>query len=164
MQKLGNELIERLANETLKSRLSNALRSLTSANQLSSTIDRKNCQIFRKNLTNFLVDVRGFLRTMWYVMHILHCVKYEGEQTLFIIFYDHPRNFFFFTDVSDCKYLPGKKSHLKNTMKNLSSHVDINFIEPLYFVVCFFGKWFSDSIFLFLHSLSSRFKWIPLGQ
>ncbi|KAM5561712.1 hypothetical protein ABKV19_022354 [Rosa sericea] len=63
-QKLGNELIERQANETLKSRLSNALRSLTSANQLSSTIDRKNCQIFRKNLSNFLVDVRGFLRTM----------------------------------------------------------------------------------------------------
>ncbi|XP_004302094.1 PREDICTED: exportin-4-like [Fragaria vesca subsp. vesca] len=63
-QKLGNELIERQANETLKSRLSNALRTLTSANQLSSTIDRKNCQIFRKNLSNFLVDVRGFLRTM----------------------------------------------------------------------------------------------------
>lgn len=62
-QRLGNELIERQPNETLKSRLANALRGLTSANQLTSTLERKNYQIFRKNLTSFLIEVRGFLRT-----------------------------------------------------------------------------------------------------
>ncbi|KAK9292418.1 hypothetical protein L1049_020388 [Liquidambar formosana] len=63
-QKLGNELIERQANPTLRSRLANALRSLTSSNQLSSTLDRMNYQRFRKNLHNFLIEVRGFLRTV----------------------------------------------------------------------------------------------------
>ncbi|ONH94485.1 hypothetical protein PRUPE_7G018700 [Prunus persica] len=63
-QRLGSELIERQANATLKSRLTNALQCLTSANQLSSTLDRKNYQVFRKNLNSFLIDVRGFLRTM----------------------------------------------------------------------------------------------------
>ncbi|PQM39642.1 exportin-4 isoform X1 [Prunus yedoensis var. nudiflora] len=63
-QRLGSELIERQANATLKSRLTNALQCLTSANQLSSTLDRKNFQVFRKNLNSFLIDVRGFLRTM----------------------------------------------------------------------------------------------------
>lgn len=62
-QRLGNELIERQQNETLKSRLANALHGLTSANQLTSTLERKNYQIFRKNLTSFLIEVRGFLRT-----------------------------------------------------------------------------------------------------
>ncbi|KAE8009944.1 hypothetical protein FH972_006349 [Carpinus fangiana] len=62
-QRLGNELIERQANPTLRSRLENALQSLTSANQLSSTLDRINYQRFRKNLNNFLIEVRGFLRT-----------------------------------------------------------------------------------------------------
>ncbi|KAK4596630.1 hypothetical protein RGQ29_014596 [Quercus rubra] len=63
-QRLGNELIERQANPTLRSRLVNALQSLISANQLSSTLDRINYQRFRKNLNNFLIEVRGFLRTM----------------------------------------------------------------------------------------------------
>lgn len=63
-QRLGNELIERQPNETLKLRLANALHGLTSANQLTSTLERKNYQIFRKNLTSFLIEVRGFLRTM----------------------------------------------------------------------------------------------------
>uniref|UniRef100_A0A7N2L6Y9 Exportin-4 n=1 Tax=Quercus lobata TaxID=97700 RepID=A0A7N2L6Y9_QUELO len=63
-QRLGNELIERQANPTLRSRLVNALQSLISANQLSSTLDRINYQRFRKNLHNFLIEVRGFLRTM----------------------------------------------------------------------------------------------------
>uniref|UniRef100_A0A2N9ERJ3 Exportin-4 n=1 Tax=Fagus sylvatica TaxID=28930 RepID=A0A2N9ERJ3_FAGSY len=63
-QRLGNELIERQANPTLRSRLANALQSLISANQLSSTLDRINYQRFRKNLSNFLIEVRGFLRTM----------------------------------------------------------------------------------------------------
>lgn len=63
-QRLGSELIERQANPPFKSRLANALQSLTSSNQLSSTLDRVNYQRFRKNLTNFLVEVRGFLRTM----------------------------------------------------------------------------------------------------
>ncbi|XP_029124610.1 exportin-4 [Cajanus cajan] len=63
-QRLGNELIERQANPTLRSRLANALHALTSANQLSSSLDRINYQRFRKNLNSFLVEVRGFLRTM----------------------------------------------------------------------------------------------------
>ncbi|TKY61337.1 Exportin-4 protein [Spatholobus suberectus] len=63
-QRLGNELIERQANPTLRSRLANALHTLTSANQLSSSLDRINYQRFRKNLNSFLVEVRGFLRTM----------------------------------------------------------------------------------------------------
>jgi hypothetical protein len=63
LQRLGNELIERQVNPTLRSRLENALQSLTSANQLSSTLDHINYQRFRKNLNNFLIEVRGFLRT-----------------------------------------------------------------------------------------------------
>lgn len=63
-QRLGSALIERQANPAFKSRLTNALQSLTSSNQLSSTLDRMNYQRFRKNLTNFLIEVRGFLRTM----------------------------------------------------------------------------------------------------
>ncbi|KAK7285878.1 hypothetical protein RJT34_20662 [Clitoria ternatea] len=63
-QRLANELIERQANPTLRSRLANALHTLTSANQLSSSLDRINYQRFRKNLSSFLIEVRGFLRTM----------------------------------------------------------------------------------------------------
>lgn len=63
-QRLGNELMERQTNPTFKSRLANALQSLTSSNNLSSTLDRQNHQRFRKNLHNFLIEVRGFLRTM----------------------------------------------------------------------------------------------------
>ncbi|GLT76967.1 hypothetical protein SLA2020_485980 [Shorea laevis] len=63
-QRLGNELIERQVNPTLKSRLMNALQSLTTANHVSYTLDRVNYQRFRKNLNNFLIEVRGFLRTM----------------------------------------------------------------------------------------------------
>ncbi|RDX59766.1 Exportin-4, partial [Mucuna pruriens] len=68
-QRLGNELIERQTNPTLRSRLANALHTLTSANQLSSSLDRINYQRFRKNLNNFLVEVRGFLRTMSLSFH-----------------------------------------------------------------------------------------------
>lgn len=63
-QKLANELIERQTNPTLRSRMASALQSLTSANQLSSTLDRMNYQRFRKNVNNFLIEVRGFLRTI----------------------------------------------------------------------------------------------------
>ncbi|KAG4189287.1 hypothetical protein ERO13_A08G217300v2 [Gossypium hirsutum] len=63
-QKLGNELIERQTNPALKSRLANALHSLTSSNHLASRLDRVNYQRFRKNLNSFLVEVRGFLRTI----------------------------------------------------------------------------------------------------
>ncbi|KAF2306990.1 hypothetical protein GH714_023093 [Hevea brasiliensis] len=63
-QKLANELIERQLNPTLRSRLASALQSLTSSNQLSSALDRMNYQRFRKNVNNFLINVRGFLRTM----------------------------------------------------------------------------------------------------
>nr|KJB26593.1 hypothetical protein B456_004G249100 [Gossypium raimondii] len=63
-QKLGNELIERQTNPALKSRLANALHSLTSSNHLAFRLDRVNYQRFRKNLNSFLVEVRGFLRTI----------------------------------------------------------------------------------------------------
>lgn len=63
IQMLGNELIERQANPAFRLRLTNALQSLTSANQLTWTLDRMNYQRFRKNLTNFLIEVRGFLQT-----------------------------------------------------------------------------------------------------
>ncbi|XP_022933418.1 exportin-4 isoform X1 [Cucurbita moschata] len=63
-QKLATQLIERQDNPTFKSRIANALHTLTSANQLSSVLDRINSQRFRKNLHNFLIDVRGFLRTV----------------------------------------------------------------------------------------------------
>jgi hypothetical protein len=64
LQRLGNELIERQADPNLRSRLANALQSLTSTNQLSFSLDRINYQRFRKNLNSFLVDVRGFLKTV----------------------------------------------------------------------------------------------------
>lgn len=63
-QRLGNELIESQGNPAFRSRLANALQFLTSANNLSSTLDRRNYQKFRKNLHSFLVEVRGFLRTV----------------------------------------------------------------------------------------------------
>ncbi|XP_058101583.1 uncharacterized protein LOC131245863 isoform X3 [Magnolia sinica] len=63
-QRLGHELLERQANPPVRSRLASALQSLTSSNQLSSSLDRMNYQRFRKNLYNFLIEVRGFLRTM----------------------------------------------------------------------------------------------------
>lgn len=62
-QSLGNELIGRQGDANFKSRLANAFLSLTSSNNLSSTLDRSNYQRFRKNLHNFLIEVRGFLRT-----------------------------------------------------------------------------------------------------
>ncbi|CAD5322057.1 unnamed protein product [Arabidopsis thaliana] len=62
-QGLGNELIEKQANPNFKTRLANALQVLTTSNQLSSSLDRLNYQRFRKNLNNFLVEVRGFLKT-----------------------------------------------------------------------------------------------------
>ncbi|PIA36376.1 hypothetical protein AQUCO_03400340v1 [Aquilegia coerulea] len=61
-QRLGHELIEGQATPELKSRLANALQALTSSNQLSSSLNRINYQKFRKNLYNFLIEVRGFLR------------------------------------------------------------------------------------------------------
>ncbi|PIN07964.1 hypothetical protein CDL12_19468 [Handroanthus impetiginosus] len=63
-QNLANELIERQANQTFRSRLTNALQSLTTSNNLSSTLDRINYQRFRKNLHSFLLEVCGFLRTV----------------------------------------------------------------------------------------------------
>lgn len=62
-QRLGHELIEKQATPDLKSRLANALHALTSSNQLSTDLDRGNYKKFRKNLYNFLIEVRGFLRT-----------------------------------------------------------------------------------------------------
>lgn len=63
-QNLVNELIERQMNPTLRSRLTNAFQALTTSNNLSSTLDRSNYQKFRKNLHGFLLEVRGFLRTV----------------------------------------------------------------------------------------------------
>nr|XP_009769597.1 PREDICTED: exportin-4 isoform X3 [Nicotiana sylvestris] len=61
-QKLGSELIKSQSDPAFRTRLTNALQSLTSSNNLSSTLDRPNYQKFRKNLHNFLTEVRGFLR------------------------------------------------------------------------------------------------------
>ncbi|ESQ49637.1 hypothetical protein EUTSA_v10019943mg [Eutrema salsugineum] len=62
-QGLCNELIEKQGNPNFKTRLANALQVLTTSNQLSSSLDRLNYQRFRKNLNNFLIEVRGFLKT-----------------------------------------------------------------------------------------------------
>ncbi|KAM7250286.1 hypothetical protein ACFE04_022169 [Oxalis oulophora] len=62
-QKLAAEVIERQGNPSLKIRLANAFQLLTTANQLSCTLDRINCQRFARNLSNFLIEVRGFLKT-----------------------------------------------------------------------------------------------------
>ncbi|XP_016499834.1 uncharacterized protein LOC107818350 isoform X2 [Nicotiana tabacum] len=61
-QKLGSELIKSQSDPAFRTRLTNALQSLTNSNNLSSTLDRPNYQKFRKNLHNFLTEVRGFLR------------------------------------------------------------------------------------------------------
>ncbi|XP_071700961.1 uncharacterized protein [Rutidosis leptorrhynchoides] len=61
-QRLGNELVERQPNSALKTRMASALHSLTTADDLSPSADRANMRKFRKNLNQFLVDVRGFLR------------------------------------------------------------------------------------------------------
>ncbi|KAL3838119.1 hypothetical protein ACJIZ3_022710 [Penstemon smallii] len=63
-QNLANELVERQVNQSFRSRLTNALQSLISSNNLTSALDRINYQRFRKNLHNFLIEVRGFLRTL----------------------------------------------------------------------------------------------------
>ncbi|KAH6804809.1 exportin-4 protein [Perilla frutescens var. frutescens] len=63
-QSLLNELIERQRDPTFRSRLTNAFQALTTSNNLSSTLDRQNYQKFRKNLHSFLIEVRGFLRTV----------------------------------------------------------------------------------------------------
>ncbi|KAL3655859.1 hypothetical protein CASFOL_000255 [Castilleja foliolosa] len=63
-QSLANELIERQVNPMFRSRLGNALQSLLTSNNISSTLDRINYQRFRKNLHSFLIEVRGFLRTV----------------------------------------------------------------------------------------------------
>ncbi|XP_073305923.1 uncharacterized protein [Primulina huaijiensis] len=63
-QNLANELLERQATQTFKARLATAFQSLTSSNNLSLTLDRVNYQRFRKNLHSFLIEVRGFLRTI----------------------------------------------------------------------------------------------------
>ncbi|KAL2549192.1 hypothetical protein Fot_10722 [Forsythia ovata] len=63
-QNLVNELLERQAYQMFRLRLTNALQSLTNSNNLSTTLDRVNFQRFRKNLHSFLIEVRGFLRTI----------------------------------------------------------------------------------------------------
>lgn len=68
LQTLANELIESQVNPTFRSRLMNALQSLITSNNLSSTLDRLNYQRFRKNLHSFLLDVRGILRIVQYMM------------------------------------------------------------------------------------------------
>ncbi|KAL6501830.1 hypothetical protein OROGR_026963 [Orobanche gracilis] len=63
-QSLANELIERQKNPAFRSRLTNAFYALTTSNNLSTALDRLNHQKFRKNLYSFLIEVRGFLRTV----------------------------------------------------------------------------------------------------
>ncbi|KAL9165123.1 hypothetical protein ABFS82_06G150000 [Erythranthe guttata] len=60
-QKLASELIERQTNPVFRFRLRNGFQSLTTSNNLSSTLDRINYQRFRKNLHSFIEDVWGFL-------------------------------------------------------------------------------------------------------
>ncbi|KVH96681.1 hypothetical protein Ccrd_001227, partial [Cynara cardunculus var. scolymus] len=62
--RLGNELVERQPNSIFKARMASALHSLTTSDDLSPSADRSNMRKFRKNLNRFLVDVRGFLRTI----------------------------------------------------------------------------------------------------
>nr|XP_010934314.3 LOW QUALITY PROTEIN: exportin-4-like [Elaeis guineensis] len=61
-QRLVQELLEREPNPTMKTRLASAFHSLTSSNQLSSSLDRPNRHRFRKNLHGFLTEVSGFMR------------------------------------------------------------------------------------------------------
>ncbi|XP_073000684.1 uncharacterized protein [Typha latifolia] len=61
-QRLVQELLETQSIPALRSRLASAFHSLTSSNQLSSSLDRPNRQRFRKNLHKFLVEVSGFMR------------------------------------------------------------------------------------------------------
>ncbi|KAJ3682348.1 hypothetical protein LUZ60_014921 [Juncus effusus] len=61
-QRLVQELLEGQPNPALKSRLANACHSLTSSNNLLSSLDRPNRQRFRKNLHHFLIEISGFMR------------------------------------------------------------------------------------------------------
>ncbi|KAD7477480.1 hypothetical protein E3N88_00616 [Mikania micrantha] len=61
-QQLCNELVERQPTPELKSRTASALHSLTTSGDLSPSADRSNMRKFRRNLNQFLLDVRGFLR------------------------------------------------------------------------------------------------------
>ncbi|KAK9137879.1 hypothetical protein Sjap_008473 [Stephania japonica] len=63
-EKFGQELIEKQPTPELKLRLANALQALTGSNQVSSSLDRINYKRFRKNLQDFLIEVRGFLQIM----------------------------------------------------------------------------------------------------
>ncbi|KAM0005333.1 putative armadillo-like helical, exportin [Helianthus debilis subsp. tardiflorus] len=63
-QRLCNELVERQPNPVLKTRMASALHSLTTSGDISQSADRLNMRKFRKNLNQFLVDVRGFLRVI----------------------------------------------------------------------------------------------------
>eukprot|EP01018_Ginkgo_biloba_P030182 Gb_04408 [translate_table: standard] len=62
-QRMAEELLQGQQNVVFQSRLATALHVLINSNQLTSSLDRANRQRFRKNLHEFLVDVRGFLRT-----------------------------------------------------------------------------------------------------
>lgn len=63
-QTMAQELFQGQQNAGFQSRLATAFHALITSNNLASSLDRINRQRFRKNLHNFLVDVRGFLRTM----------------------------------------------------------------------------------------------------
>lgn len=58
-QRLVQEFLERQPSPSLKTRLAGALHSLTSSNQLSSSLDRPNVHRFRKNFTEFLTEISG---------------------------------------------------------------------------------------------------------
>lgn len=63
-QTMAQELFQGQQNAGFQSRLETAFHALITSNNLTSSLDRINRQRFKKNLHNFLVDVRGFLRTM----------------------------------------------------------------------------------------------------
>lgn len=58
-QRLVQEYLERQQNPNIQARLARALHSLTSSNQLTSSLDRPNRQRFRKNFQEFLTSTSG---------------------------------------------------------------------------------------------------------
>ncbi|KAJ7517651.1 hypothetical protein O6H91_21G033100 [Diphasiastrum complanatum] len=62
-QRLTQELLEGQQNMVMHGRLALAFHNLSTANRVSTSLDRTNRRRFRQNLYVFLSEVRGFLRT-----------------------------------------------------------------------------------------------------
>lgn len=157
-------MIERQSIPALKSRLVNALQSLTSANQLSTTLDRKNYQNFRKNLNKFLIDVRGFLRTMWCASCVaILDVKMQRKYNFFFIFLvvvclykkNCHRMFHWLcsSQVFDCEYSKLLHSLARNI---LSSHKFYLVLAIYIFLHNFIWKCHTRTLFFCCFSCSSE--------